>query len=257
MVFEVIEYSFSLMKRQPKILLPQVLSWIGTVIVSALVYFALLDLISMGANMQTFLFLINKYLGLFIGAFTISMLLMVYVQSIYVEIVKQAFSKKRIMLNEAFSAGWKAFFRLLWTNIVFVVLVLGIVVAVVALVLIGSAISPIVGTIFLLVAMIAGLAGIVYALPGLFLFSSVVVLEKASGLKAIRRSFRLSNGRKLSIWVIFILLGIFGIALSFIAYIPVIGIILTLPIYAITYTWSFVAPTVFYFRVEKKMKPKI
>ena len=263
MVFEVLEYSFSLMKKQPKILLPQVLIWIGMAAMSAMLYFALLDAVSLVSGpenpgfLQIFLFLINRYLGLFIGVVTALTLLSIYVQSIYVDIVRQVFSRKRIMLNDAFSAGWKGFFRLLWTNIVFMLLVLGIVVAVVALMLIGYAISPIVGIIFLFVVIVAGLAGIIYALPGLFLFSTVVVIEKMSGLKAIRRSFQLSNGRKLSIWIIFILLGVFSFAISFIAYIPVIGTILTLPIYAITYTWSFTVPTVFYFMKEKKVKPEI
>jgi len=262
MVFEVIEYSFNLMKNHPKILLPQVLIWLVTVSATTMIYFAVLDLIPLipqltaqdPAVLTQIFSVLGNYLYPLFFVITLAWLVNTYVQVVYPDITKQAFTKKNIQLNQAFSVASSKFLRLLWTQIVLFLLLIGVVSVSVMIFIVLAIVSPIIATIILgLVLFVA----IVYVFPGLFLLVPVVVLENRVGLVAIKRSFQIAKGRVLSIWILIVILAIFIGLISLVTNLPGIGIILILPISAITSTWMVLLAPTFYFVVEKKMKPKI
>ncbi len=261
MGLEVIEYSFSLIRKHPKIILPQVLNWVNTAIITVLAYFALADFSSLLTNQglsayQGFLQLFYNYLAPFALALILMLLTAVYVQSVQANIVKQAFSGKSIALNKAFSDGKEGFLRLLWSFIVLFGIVLGILFLIIILYVIAFLAHPVVVAVFSIIMILAGIAALLYFLPGIFLIVPVSVLEKKSGFGAIKRSCQLSKGRKLTIWAIMILLLLFMFAISLITAIPVAGTVLVLPVYAFINTWYDNTITSFYFMVEKKAKPK-
>jgi len=259
MVANVLVYSFNLIRKKPKIVLPELLYWIVLALVIVLFYLVSINMTNFFIPAKSSLVYTNLISNLI--PFSIFMILIfvvaVYIQGIYPDIVRQAFTKKDIVLTESFKTARKRFCSLLWTNILLILLIMLIIGGAAAL-LIGmlgilKIVSPLIGIMLVLGFIVATIFGI----PGIYMLSTVVVLENLSGIAAIKRSFALSRGRVLSIWGVIFLIGIFSMGLYVLILVPVIGLLLYVPISLFVATWSKNASTSYYFLREKKMKPKL
>lgn len=259
MVLDIIEYSFSLLKNRPKVLLPQVLGWIPAAFFGVIFYFAFLDAMKAGFSnpATTVISLMVKYAAPLVAAVILSYLVTAYIQVVYPDIVRQAFAGKNISLVRAFAAAKSRFWSMVWTDfLVMMLLILGIL-GIAGITALFSMLPPALSGVSSLVLIIAVLAVVVYIVPGFYMLSTAVTLENLSGLNAIKRSFALAEGRKLSIWGVVFLIVMFSFAISFIQSIPVVGIFLALPANAIIMAWSMNASTTYYFMRVKNAKPKL
>jgi hypothetical protein len=255
MVADIVKYSFNIIRKKPKIILPQLLSFIPLFLFAVLFDFASGDFIELvpGTSQEGFTNVVIKYFVPSVAIFIISALVTVFINGVYPEIIRHAFYQKDVVLSAALNKSKARFRSMLWTHYVLLMLLLApLVAAGFALALIAL----LVPLIFLLFA-IGAIIAIVYVVPGIYMLSTVVVLENLSGIEAIKRSFALSRGRMLSIWGAILLIGIFSIGLYMLILLPMIGVLLYLPVVLFAAAWGISTPSVYYFMRVKKVKPRL
>jgi hypothetical protein len=257
---KVLEFSFGLFKRDPKVVLPNVLNWIPF----ALLYMLLLqgaNVFSKGVSLETFQQILSNralfmklidrilfYVAMGISIVIASVIISLILLCVYSDITRQAYTKKKISLTKAFSVAKSKFLSLLWTCFLeFLIVILTL------LLLIPLAfIDGIVGIIFTITA-----GFVVVFLYIIFFYETpaVVVFENKSGLEAIKRSYIIAKRNFWSLTVIVLIVGIIvNIILRSLASIPYVGFILYNAAKLFLDTWRLMIPSLFYYEYEKGRK---
>lgn len=238
----VLEFSFSLFKKDWRIVLPNVLSWIPSALINLLILYGLNSVftlilleISPVEIFKTILF----YAFLVIPLLLASLFLGLFLQCVYCEIARQAYSGKKVSLVKSFEVGKNKFLSLFGTYLLAFVLLLFLNLILVPLIFFGNF-----GLIFFIIfAIILNFSAFIlfYEIP------ATVVLENLSGMDAIKRSIDL--GRK-NFWslvlIIFLAFFIVGIVNSSLSQIPYIGLIISNIGSLFLNAWIFMLPATFY-----------
>lgn len=245
---KVLEFSFSLFKKDLKIVLPNVLNLIPSALLSLIIL--------QGFNsITTSLFIKSKemllksilfYLSLGIVVFIASILISIFLLCVYCDITRQAVKKKKISLVNAFEVGKSKFFKFLSTSLLAFVIVVLIEILFIPLIFLGA--------VGLLVIIILIVVTNLIAFVFFFEIPAVVVLEDKEGIEAIRTSYEIGRKKFWSlILALFLVLFISGIVNSALSQIPFIGIIITSIAGLFLNTWIEMLPTTFYFFEFKQM----
>jgi len=140
-VEEVIGHPLRLMMKQPKIVLPNVLSWIPTALINLIIILAVADLIPYAGEFTggyspdmliRIISIILPYILAIIPVIILSFLISVFIQGVYPSIIKQSFAKK-VDLAVAFSVAKKRFWSMLWTQLIVAFLIFVLISVVMAL----------------------------------------------------------------------------------------------------------------------------
>lgn len=250
MVLDIIENSFGIIRKQPKVLLPYVINLIPAILITGMLYFFIQDMLPLIAgeySTELVYSLLAKYAIPFVVFMLISFLIGAFVSGFYPDMARQAFTKRSIMLSESLAVAKKKFGAILWTSTILILLIMPVSAAWFVLLFV-----PVIGIFLFLVASVVILSA---AIPGLYMIMPVVVLENLSGLAAIKRSFALARNRKLSIWGINIVMGIIAVVLHFLEYVPYLGLVLSPLIAMFLVSWMMLAVTTYYFmRIKNKSK---
>jgi hypothetical protein len=257
---KVLEFSFGLFKRDPKIVLPNVLNWIPSALLTMLILRAA-SVIAKWASLETFgqilsnrtLFLeminmILVYIVVAIPVIIASFIVSLILTCVYSDITRQAYTKRKVLLTQAFSVAKSRFLPLLWTyflEFVIVALTFG------ALICLGF-IGGIVGIISAIVV-----GGIVILLAVFFFYETpaIVVLENKSGLEAIKRSCFIARHNFWSLVIIILIVSIIITTVrSGLDSVPYIGFILSGVAELFLNTWKLMIPALFYYEYEKRNK---
>jgi hypothetical protein len=257
---KVLEFSFGLFKRDPKVVLPNVLNWIP----SALLYMLFLQ----GAsdisewigfesfaqilnNKTLFTEIINRIVFYGVVAIPIviaSLLVSLILLCVYTDITRQAYTKRKILLTKAFSIAKSKFLPLLWTyflEFLIVILTLSPLIAI-------AFVSGIVGIIF---ATIAGLVVIFLYIIFFYETPAVVVFENKSGLEAIKRSYIIAKRNFWPLAIVVLLVGIIvNIVPGSLASVPYIGLVLYSLAELFLDAWKLMIPSLFYYEYEKSRR---
>lgn len=274
MVIErILESSFSLFKKYPKIVLPNVLLWIPTALFSLLMFHGIFRfssilnweyILSVADNpttLKSIFFRILKDLlvyGIFtIPIFILSVVINLFNICVYSDIVNQVYLGHKIMLVNAFfkakskivSLSWTYFLEILITLAVFFVFVLVGIIGEAFLILARLEIMALFGIIFMLLGLL------IIAIMVIVFFYEVpviVVVENKSGLNALKRSSEIGRQYFWSIIIIIIILIISTFIIRFsIRNIPHIGFILVYPINLFLTAWVWMTPALLYFGINK------
>ena len=238
----VLEFSFSLFKKDWRVVLPNVLNWVP---------FALLSLLILnGFNSVTSLIILKIspveifknllfYASLAIPLLLASLLISFFLSCAYCEIVRQAYSKRKISLVKSFKVGKKRFIPLFGTYVLAFVILLFFNLLLIPLIFLG------IWGILLFLILIIFLNSIAFILY--FEIPAVVVLENSSGISAIKKSVEIGRKNFWSlVFVIFLTFFIVGIVNSSLSQIPFVGLIVSLIGSLFLNAWIYMIPAVFY-----------
>lgn len=255
---KVFEFSFGLFKREPKVVLPNVLTLIPSGLLSILILHGagMVGRWLNGRGIQelftnpTLLFeLIRAVLTYVIVAISIliaSGLISILLLCLYSDVVRQAYTRKKILLTQAFSTAKSRFLPLLWTYFLELLIIGLIFGGLFGLGLIG-------GIIGIVVAMIVGIILILLVLIFFYEIPAIVVLENKSGIEAIRRSFSIGRRNFWSLVLIFFIVGIvLNTVIGSLASIPYVGFAVSILAGLFLNAWSSMIPALFYYEYEKK-----
>jgi len=220
--------AFRAIKTEPKILLPLVLNWIPMAIISFALTVMASDFISKYSldtltstlekerlGLITQLLQENIYLiALVILAASTSIFISSFVNAVYPTISYQIYYRKKILISEAVSIAKKRYLKVLWTNIVFgilsISLILGMIVIGIVLfaglAIAGGIIEAVVGGLILLIAGLLFIVLTVYISLMQVVLEPIVVIENTYGLRAIEKSYSLLKGRFFEVLIFLILL---------------------------------------------------
>lgn len=258
MVIKVLEYAAGLIKKKPIVVLPSMLSLIP-IAMSYLLFaaaakeFSAYDMSMLRTlllNIPMLLKAVVPYLLALLAIFIVSVVIGIFVKAVYPTIVQQSFTKKALLLSSAFSAARKRFLPLLWTYFLLIVLAIAAMLPVIFLMALG--IPGIILGIFGIFALI------VVIIMAVWVLDAVVIIEKISGIEALKRSFDISKRFFWEAMGLLILLAIisFVISLSF-SSVPEIGYILQIIASLLVSSASEICQSTFYFIHEKKAKPNL
>ncbi len=258
MAIKVLEYSAGLIKKNPKILLPSMLSLIPIALFYLLFAAAAKEFSAYNIDMLKALLLnipmllkvVMPYLLALLAIFIVSVAIGIFVKAVYPTIVQQSFTKKPLLLSYAFSATRKRFLPLLWTYFLLVVLAIAAMLPIILLMALG--IPGIVLGIFAVFALL------IIIIMAVWVLDAVVVLENVSGIEALRRSFDITKRFFWEAMGLLIILSVisFVISLSF-SSVPEIGYILQIIASLLVSSASEICQSTFYFIYEKKAKPNL
>jgi hypothetical protein len=257
---KVLEFSFGLFKRDPKVVLPNVLNWIPL----ALLYMLLLqgaNVFSKWVNLEIFQQILSNrilfmdvidrilfYVVIGIPIVIASVIISLILLCVYSEITRQAYTKKKILLTEAFSVAKSKFLPLLWTYFLEFLIVILTFLLLIPLAFIGG----IVGIIFTITA---GFVVIFLYIIFFYETPAIVVFENKSGLEAIKRSYIIAKRNFWSLAIIVLIVGItVNIVLGSLASVPYIGLVLYNLAELFLDTWKSMIPSLFYYEYEKGRK---
>ncbi|MBI2971659.1 MAG: hypothetical protein HYY37_04555 [Candidatus Aenigmarchaeota archaeon] len=256
MVLEVMEYAARIIRRYPKVVLPQVLAWIPTALFSLLFasgmaafakHFTMRSFTEALSNMQATLNAVMPYLAAFAALMVFAVLVNTFINAAYPPLVQQAIRRKPVMLSAAFGTARERFLSLLWAYFLLITLVL---VACVPLVLLMLA-----GPLGVITAVIGIVALVFVAVLGSWQLEPVVVIERQGGIQALRRSFGIARH---AFWqalgvIALVVVIIMVVAAAFEA-IPQVGYLLSLVAALFTSALAAITKTVFYYRHAKKKR---
>ncbi|GEM_PF-6105145 len=273
-----------LLKKQPKAMLPSILSLVPGILFIALIAVFLSThaglfnagnaqkaLANPSAAVEKIASLVGQVLLPIIAIILISWMIELLLSLVFVQISIQARQKrKEVSLNGAFSNSFKDLARLAGASLAayFVVLVAlaGAAIAAIALVMIASAVFGSAGNVAgIIIAFLFGLVGVIALIAGAVVFGfafwimpTVVVIENKGGFEAFKRSLELSRRTPLQFVALMLVAGVISLVVSkiasLIALIPFAGYalaqVMALPFNA----WAFLLPPYFYFEYLQKKK---
>ncbi len=268
-VGKVLEFGFSLIRNEPKIVLPAVLNWLPHVLLLILSFqfftsikeilnLYTLEQLSKDTNLiWKILPSILPYILATIPVAIISLFIYLLLMCIYSDIIRQAYTHKNISLVRAFLIAKLWFLSILRTYLIGFAILLGIG-AIIILIIGGLSIwilsKGIVYSVFWMIFCIfIGIASVMVILTLFYEIPAVVVVENKSGLEAILRSLNIG---KRNFWQ---LLSVILVAIFFtifikntLSYVPYVGTLLDNLAGLILTAWNLMIPAVFYYEYEKK-----
>jgi hypothetical protein len=254
---KVLGFSFGLFKRDLKVVLPNVLNWIPSALLSMLILQGA-SVASKWASLETFQQILNNrtllweiinmilvYVVIAIPIVIASMIISLMLVCVYSDITRQAYTKRKVLLTHAFSVAKSRILPLLWTyflEFLIVALTFG---ALIGLGFVG-------GIVGIILAIIAGVIVILLAILFFYETPAIVVLENKSGLEAIKRSYSIVRHNFWSLVIIILIVGIIVNTVSgALASVPYIGFILSSVVGLFLNTWNLMIPSLFYYEYEK------
>lgn len=255
---KVLGFSFDLARREPKILLPNILRLIiafFTLTLGAGYIASLQSLAQAGSpSFSEMMNILVPYFTFLAPIIIVSIVVTVFLSGIYIDIVRQARSRKSIMLNNAFSVGKSKFLPILWTGFLEALIILalfpGLFLASFAA---GFFIGGIAGVIVLFSGVIASTVLFLFSLVFFYEMPAVVVLENLSGLDALRRSYKIARKHFWQMALVMLIIG-FATSLASFAFnsVPYVGIILSSLAGLFLYAWQEMTPAAFYYEYARK-----
>lgn len=265
MTFErVIEFGFRLAGKKPKILLPNILSWIPTTLFYVLIMNGLSKTTEwLGNDFSQILIDPKLMLGLLVNLLShvmlaipiviLGILIHLFLTCVYAETGKTAYSGRKIRLNKIFSSSIPKILPLFWTYFLTSLSLIGIILGLVLISGIGFVINPIFGIVFMMIFGILGIIISAFAVVIFWLIPAIVVIEKKKGIEAIKKTYRI--GRK-NIWSALAIIIILAISVSLInsvlSTIPSVGFLLFLLGKLFLDAWIMLAPASFYYEYVRR-----
>jgi hypothetical protein len=251
---KVLGFTFDLFKKEPKIVLPNVLTWIPAALLSLLILHAILRFGSFLSwqSVQTLetkalwgiLREIFVYVIIAIPIFILLVITNLLIISIYSDITKQFYTRRRISLIDAFSTAKLRMVSLLWTYFLESLILIG---AIAGLLIVGMFMGVIGFILSFIVAIVVSILAIVF----FFETPAIVVVERKSGLKAIARSYEIGKRYFWSMFAVVLILTLcIGIVNVVMNSIPVVGRALFNLVNLFLATWIWITPASFYFEYE-------
>lgn len=255
---KVLEFSFGLFKRDPKVVLPNVLNWIPSALLAILTLQGA-SIVGKWVNLETFQqVLSNKallweiintilvYVAIAIPIVIASVIVSLILACVYSDITRQAYTKRKILLTQSFSVAKSRFLPLLWTYFLEFLII--------ALIFGGLfGIGFVGGITGLILAIIVGVIVILLAVFFFYETPAIVVLENKSGLEAIKRSCSIARHNFWSLVMVILIVGIIVSTVSnSLGSVPYIGLILSNIAGLFLNTWNSMIPAIFYYEYEKR-----
>lgn len=222
--------AFSAIRSQPKILLPLILNWIPSAVVSVALSLIASDIIkeytydklrsAFDADPIGFtLELLKNYSshsGFIILALLLSIFIFSFVNAVYPTLSYQIYYRKKILLSEAVSTAKQRYLKVLWTNILFGIISMSAVFGTIILAIVlfavlaiaGGVVGILLGGIATLIAIILLIALAAYITPMWVVLEPIVVIENISGLSAIEKAHKILKGKLGEVWIFIILLAV-------------------------------------------------
>jgi hypothetical protein len=260
---KVLKFGVWLMRKEPKIVIANTLNWIPSALMMILLAQAVIDLTGLADSISSaeaagtvadmsiiydLFAIIAKYIVVAIPLIIARWVVDAFLRCTYVDITRQAYSRRSIALGGAFSAAKSRFLSLLWTNVVQAVLILIMIVGVVIASLIPSFLF---GSLAIFVLPIGGIVLfvlIVLAVAFMYEVPAVVVLENRSGLDAVRRSYEITRA---NVWrtfaVILVMSIVIGVVNNALQRVPYVDSVLLMFAGLFLGTWKDMMPAVFYY----------
>lgn len=262
---KVLEFTFGLFKKEPKIVLPNILEWVPTALFLALILhgawtfskFLSLERIQQLLGTALFWELVKTalvYVVIGIPILILFIIISILLDCVYSDITRQAYSKKKIFLTKAFSVAKSRFLSLLWTYFLQFLIVVLILSAFFGLGLFLIVIRiGIIGFIGLILLIILGAITVLLAFVFFYETPAIVVLENKSGLEAIRRSYSIARNNFWSLVAVMLIVFIVtGLVTSGLASIPYVGLIISSLAGLFLSTWNSMIPALFYYEYERE-----
>jgi hypothetical protein len=176
----------------------------------------------------------------------VSVLVSVFLVCVYMDIARQAQSKKDVVLSKAFSAAKPRFLPLIWTYFLEMIAVLLVLAVMIVLFVLGGIAGIIIGIIAWFIVIFAVLI-FFYEVP------AAVVLENRSGIDAIKRSYRISKGNVWSLLAVIFVSGLINSSISSgLNNIPYLGFALVSIAGLFLGAWIIMMPAAFYYEYARK-----
>jgi hypothetical protein len=257
-VENVIRFGIETLRKYPKIALPNVLSWITSALMSAIIVLALGDVgsaigatpldqaIANEALLGSIISIAITYFIIALPVIALSFVINVFLFCVYSDIARQAHAGRGILVTKSFSAARGKLLPMTWTFVVGTALMLLVFSAVFALGLLGGALG--IGISIITIAIIALLS-----LPFFYEIPAIVVLENKRGIEAVKRSFGMARGNLGPLYFVMLIIGIAtGIVNSVVGGIPYAGAMLIYIVDIFLSAWALMTPVAFYYEYAKK-----
>jgi hypothetical protein len=262
---KIIEAPFVIAKNEPKVLLPNILNWVplslfSLIILNAVTEFNrlfdgslndLLKIMETAPFTRHIIEFIIPYILMLIPIAILSIIISLFLGCVYPEIIKQHYSRRKILLSSAFSVAKSRIVSLFWTYFLEILIIFGVLIGVGGMSFLVWFINPVIGMLFLVILGFLFLVFLFLAIVFFWQTPTVVVIESKSGLDAIRSSYRIARNH---FWqtcaVIFILWIVIGIINSAFSAIPRFGFIFSLLVGVFTHFWLSAAPAIFYYEYK-------
>lgn len=228
--------AFCAIRAHPKLLLPFTLNWLPQAVITVVFSLIARDIVS-GYNLAGLLSIIKSdpmgffvtflnthayHFGLILLAGLVSIFINSFVRTIYPALSYQIYYRRNIELKQALEVAKNRYLKVLWTTIVFDTLVI---ISIFGTVILGISIAVLLTSIAGVIGMILGILTSIAAIVIMFillvqlsaigvLVEPIVVIEKLSGIKAIKKSYTIIKG-KLTEILIFILFVVIANGLYF------------------------------------------
>ncbi len=255
---KVLGFSFDLARREPKILLPNILRLViafatlalGAGYIASLQSLAQTESPSFGEMTD----ILVPYFTSLAPVIIASVVVTVFLSGVYIDIVRQARSRKNIVLNNAFSVGKSKFLPILWTGFLESLIILALFPGLfLASLSAGIFVGGVASVVILFGGIVASMVLFLLSLVFFYEVPAVVVLENLSGLDALRRSYKIARKH---FWQMVLAMLIIGISTSLVTFafnsVPYVGIILTSLAGLFLTAWQEMTPAAFYYEYARK-----
>lgn len=260
---KILSSGFKIIKKQPKVVLPNILSLIPITLFYLLLLSGLskfVDLLEVGgieslSNLDVLIPLLKsglRYSIMGIPIFFLWLLIHSFLESLYPSIAWLA-QRGRVSLSKAFSVGYRRMLPLVWTyflGAIVLFLIFGIAIGLI----VGSFfINRLIGTVLLIPCILASIPLFLCIKMVFWLLPPIVVIKNQSGINALKTSVKLIKNNLWETILIIIILSIVGTVIhAILNKIPAVGFLLSLIAGLFIGTWSSIVKTIFYLNMRKK-----
>jgi len=255
---KVLEYSFGLFKRDIKVVLPNVLSWIPSALLSLILFQATSTLGKM-VSLETFekiftdvnllwqiIQTVLVYVMISIPVFILSAVISIFLYCAYSDITRQSLKRQQISLASSFAVAKTKFWPLAWTYTVEFLIGLLVFGTLLALGIFG-------GLIGIALAIFAGVIALFLMIMFFYETPAIVVLENRSGWEAVKRSYEIGRKNLGSLFIVVLIVGLIsGVVTNGMASIPYFGLVISNLALLFLDAWKYMIPNLFYYEYGKK-----